>query len=101
MLQVSAPNAGRGEMMENFQVMRFAMVDFEGKWDSNVIPAGSNVIRYEAQSEGRIAVAFEGATGVFHTYRYRVKPKDIVYVFNDVIHIPARFYEDEPGNTIR
>jgi hypothetical protein len=46
-------------------------------------------------------VAFEGATGVFHTYRYRVKPKDIVYVFNDVIHIPARFYEDEPGNTIR
>jgi hypothetical protein len=83
------------------QVIRFAMVDFEGKVTANPLAAGSDVMIYKVEAETALSVAFEGATGVFTTYQYRLKPGDTVFIYNNVIHIPERCVAQQPGNTIR
>jgi len=82
------------------QVIRFAMVDFEGAAIANPL-GGSDVISYTVQAPTTLLVAFEGATGTFITYEYQLQQGDTVFVYNNVIHIPQRCVRQHPGNTIQ
>ena len=87
-------------MSANNQVMRFAMVDFEGDAIANpLVPA--DVISYTIQNQTQLLVAFEGAPGVFTTYRYLLEQGDVLFIYNNIIHIPRRCVDQQPNNTIR
>jgi hypothetical protein len=87
-------------MADGFQVVKFVMVDFDKGWKRALLP--NAVFEYTAVANGaNLAVVFEGATGVFTTYRYQLAEKDVVYVNGQVIHIAAHCSRQEPGNTIK
>ena len=85
-----------------FQAIKFVMVDFDEGWDRTMLVTGYANIRYTAGKKGgKLALVFEGATGVARTYRYQVGPGEEVFVVDQVIHVPARCQKEEPGNTIK
>ncbi len=89
-------------MAKGFQVIKFVMLDFDDAWVRLMLVTGYANIRYTATRRGaRLAVVFEGATGVMRTYRYQVEAQEEVYVVDQVVHIPARCQKEEPGNTIK
>lgn len=89
-------------MAGGFQAIKFVMLDFDETWDRTMLVTGYANIRYTAGKRGsRLAVVFEGATGVMVTYRYQVAPGGEVFVVDQVVHIPARCLKQEPGNTIK
>ncbi len=87
-------------MANGFQVIKFVMADFDPNWKQALLP--NEVMQYTAAQTGaNLAVAFEGATGVFATYRFQAKANDVVYVVEDKIHVSARCQKQEAGNTIK
>jgi len=85
-----------------YQVIKFVMLDFDKAWDRTMLVTSYANIQYVATGKGgRLAVVFEGATGVMTTYHYVIAPGAEVYVVDQVIHIPGRCRKQEPGNTIK
>lgn len=89
-------------MANGFQVIKFVMIDFDDGWDRVMLVTGYANIRYTANRKGaRLALVFEGRTGVMHTYHYQLAAGQEVFVVDQVIHIPARCLKQQPGNTIK
>jgi hypothetical protein len=89
-------------MAQGFQVIKFVMLDFDENWKRTMLVTGYASIQYTATMAGaKLAVAFEGATGVMITYRYKLEAGEEVFVVDQVVHIPARCLNQEPGNTIK
>ena len=86
-------------MTTKHQSLKFVMADFVYGWRRRLRDYG--VVEYLAiGNEGKLKVVTEGATGVMKTYFYSVPRREMVYVVNEVIHIPARAFEQQNGNTI-
>jgi hypothetical protein len=89
-------------MAKGFHVIKFAMLDFDELWNRTMLVTSYANIQYTATKKGaRLAVAFEGATGVMSTYRYQLEAGEEVFVVDQVVHIPARCIKQEAGNTIK
>ena len=88
-------------MAKGFQAIKFVMLDFDESWDRTMLVTGYANIRYTAKKGSKLAVVFEGATGVMSTYRYQLAAGEEVFVVDQVVHIPARCLKEEPGNTIK
>lgn len=86
-------------MANGFQVLRFIMVDFSESWDRNVLRDA--VVEYRATGPADVKVVRESITGVLTTYMYRIEPPEVVYVIDQVIHLPAHCRGKEQGDTIQ
>ena len=87
-------------MATKFQALKFVMADFVYGWRRRLRSYG--VVEYMAIGNGgKLKVVTEGATGVMKTYDYEVPPREVVYVVNEVIHIPDRAFEKHDGNIIQ
>lgn len=81
------------------QAIKFVMADFAIGWRRRLRLFG--VVEYMAiDNGGKLKVATEGASGVMKTYEYQVPPREVVYVVNEVIHIPERAFSQHDGNII-
>ena len=81
------------------QAFKFVIADFVTGWRRRLRRFG--VVEYMAtENRGKLKVVTEGATGVMKTYNYDISPREIVYVVNEVIHIPDRAFEQLDGNLI-
>ena len=86
-------------MTTKFQAIKFVMLDFAIGWRRRLRWFG--VVEYSAiDNGGKLKVVVEGATGTMKTYEYQVPPREIVYVANEVIHIPDRAFIQHDGNII-
>ena len=75
------------------------MADFAIGWKRKLRRFG--VVEYMAIGNGgKLKVVTEGATGAIKTYDYQVPPREVVYVVNEVIHIPDRAGDQHDGNII-
>jgi hypothetical protein len=83
-----------------YQVVKFVIVDFTGAWQRGI---GTVAVSYKAMGpQNEVAVVKEvPGTGNAITYHYRLKPDAEVDIIGDVIHIPARCFKSEPGNTVK
>ena len=84
------------------QAIKFVMADFVIGWRRRLRWFG--VVEYMAIDKegngGKLKVVTEGAADVMKTYFYQVPPREVVYVVNEVIHIPDRAFELHDGNII-
>jgi Holliday junction resolvasome RuvABC endonuclease subunit len=88
-------------MSNNLQAIKFVLVDFDDNWDRTMLVTGYANIRYTALKEGaRLAVVFEGATGVMTSYSFQLAAKEEVFVVDQVVHVPSRCQGQEAGNTV-
>ena len=86
-------------MAKKGQVIKFVMADFVQGWRRRLRRYG--VVEYLAiDNGGMLMVVTEGAIGVMKTYMYEVPPREIVYMVNEVIHIPDRAFNQHDGNII-
>lgn len=86
-------------MATKFQALKFVMADFVTGWRRRLRPYG--VVEYQAvENGGKLKVVTEGTTGVMKTYEYQVPPREVVYIGNEVIHIPDRAHGQQDGNII-
>lgn len=89
-------------MAKGYHVLKFVMLDFDEKWDRTLVPTGYAVMQYTShQPDAELAVVVESATGVKTTYRYKLGPKQDVFVIDQVVHIPDRCIKQEPENTVK
>jgi hypothetical protein len=89
-------------MVNGFQAIKFVMLDFDANWKRTMLVTSYANIQYTSTAApARLAVAFEGATGVMTTYRYELQAGEDVFVVDQVVHVPARCTAQDAGNTIR
>lgn len=89
-------------MAKGFQALKFVLLDFDENWDRIMPVTDYANIQYTATAKGaKLAAVFEGATGVEATYRYQLDAGDVVYVVDQVVHVPAHCLKQEAGNTIK
>lgn len=89
-------------MAKGFQVIKFVMLDFDEAWKRTMLVTNYANIQYAAIKYGaKLAVVFEGATGVMSTYHYQFEAGAEVFVVDQVVHIPAHCVKQEAGNTIK
>ena len=89
-------------MAKGFQVIKFVMIDFDESWDQNMLVTNYASTQYTAGKKGgKLSVLFEGASGTMRTYHYQIAPGEVVFVVDQVIHIPSHCLKEEPSNTIR
>jgi hypothetical protein len=85
-----------------YQVIRFAMLQFDKNWNQTMQVTGYSNFQYTATgTSAHLTVVFEGATGVMETYFFQVAGGGSVYVLDQVVHIPATCQSQEPGSGIR
>ena len=88
-------------MSRGFQVIKFVMLAFDENWTRTMLVTSYANIQYAATTAGaKLAVVFEGATGVMTSYLFQLEAGEQVFVVDQVIHIPVRCLKQEPGNTI-
>lgn len=81
------------------QAFKFILTDFTSGWDRRLRTYG--VIEYRPLTNGsKLKVVASGPTGDLKTYFYHVPARQKVIVIQDIIHIPARAYEQHIGNKI-
>jgi hypothetical protein len=86
---------------KGFQVIKFVLLDFDANWDRLELVTSYANIRYTAiKKDAKLAVVFEGATGVMTTYHFLLDAKDEVFVVDQVVHIPSRCQSQAAGNTV-
>lgn len=86
-------------MATKFQALKFVIVDFVQGWRRRLRWFGV-VENLAIDNGGKLKVVAEGTTGVMKTYEYLVPPREVVYVVNEVIHIPDRAFSQHDGNII-
>ena len=89
-------------MAKGFQVIKFVMLDFDENWERTIPVSSYASILYTVRfaPRAKLAVALEAA-GVVTTYRFELDALEEVLVVDQVVHVPARCTNQEPGNTIR
>ncbi len=89
-------------MANGFQAIKFVLVDFDENWDRTMLVTGYANIQYTALKKGgKLAVVFESATGSMTTYRFQLAAKEVVFVVDQVVHVPSRCVRQERGNTVK
>ena len=89
-------------MAKGFHAIRFKMVDFDGNWTRQTMVYAFSNVRYMAGANGaKLAVVVEAESGTLNTYRYQLAANEEVLIMDQVIHIPARCEDRDPGNSIK
>ena len=84
------------------QVIRFAVVDFQGaSITAKPVSSSSDIMGYSYGEKGGLLVAFEDANATFVTYNFSINQGDIVYIYNNVVHVPQHCTKLDKGNTIK
>jgi hypothetical protein len=85
-----------------FQAIKFVMIDFDANWERVMLVTGYANIQYTAtEDRSRLDVVMEAPVGTLTTYQFQVSKGDVVFVVDQVVHIPDRCVRQQPGNTIR
>ena len=89
-------------MANAYQAIKFVLVNFDENWDRTMLVTGYANIQYTALKKGaKLSVVFEGATGVMTTYNFQLAAKEVVYVVDKVVHVPAQCIGQKAGNTVK
>ncbi len=89
-------------MANGFQAIKFVLISFDKNWNQLELVTGYANIRYTATKKGaKVLVVFEGATGVMTTYTFALAANDVVYVVDQVVHIPAQCISRTTGNSVK
>jgi hypothetical protein len=85
-----------------FQAVKFVMIDFDANWDRQMLVTGYANIQYTATQDGAgLDVVMEAPVGALTTYQYRINAGEVVFVVDQVVHIPDRCVRQVPENIIR